>query len=39
MQFPAFDEVINLGDAGMAYVFGCRSRCASDSFFLEWQCA
>jgi hypothetical protein len=39
VQFDAFDEVINLGDAGRAYVFACQARCGPDSFFLEWQCS
>ncbi len=39
LQFDAFDEVINLGDAGRAYVFACKERHATDAFFLEWQCA
>ena len=38
LQFDAFDEVINLGDTGRAYVFGCQARHAPDAFFLEWQC-
>lgn len=38
VQFDSFDEVINLGDAGRAYVFGCRDRHAPDAFFLDWQC-
>lgn len=39
LQFDAFDSVINLGDAGRAYVFGCRDRHAPDAFYLEWQCS
>lgn len=38
LQFDAFDEAINLGDAGRAYVFACRDRHAPDAFFVEWQC-
>lgn len=37
MQFETFDEVIRLGEAGRAYVFGCKARHAPDAFFLEWQ--
>jgi hypothetical protein len=39
VQFDALDEVINLGDSGRAYLFGCKDRHAPDAFFLDWQCA
>ncbi len=38
IQFTAFDEALNLGDAGEAYVFACPDRCSPTSFALEWQC-
>ena len=38
MQFGSFDEAINLGDAGEAYIFACPDRCSPTSFALEWQC-
>ena len=38
LQFTAFDEALNLGDAGEAYVFACADRCSPTSFALEWQC-
>lgn len=38
LQFTAFDEAINLGDAGEAYVFACPDRCSPTSFALDWQC-
>lgn len=37
LQFGAFDEALNLGDAGEAYVLACPDRCAPSSFALEWQ--
>jgi hypothetical protein len=38
VQFDAFDDAINLGDAGRAYVFACSMRCGPRSFLLRWAC-
>jgi hypothetical protein len=38
IQFDAFDDAINLGDAGRAYVFACARRCGPRSFLLRWDC-
>jgi hypothetical protein len=38
LQFTSFDEAINLGDSGEAYVFSCPDYCSPISFALAWQC-
>jgi hypothetical protein len=38
LQLEAFDDHINLGDSGRAYVLGCSRRHAADAFELHWQC-
>lgn len=39
LQFSEFDEALNLGGAGRAYVFACSARHAPDAFSLFWQTA
>jgi hypothetical protein len=39
LQFDSFDDAINLGDAGRAYVFACEKRCGPRSFILRWACS
>ncbi|MFN0252519.1 MAG: hypothetical protein ACKV2T_36920 [Kofleriaceae bacterium] len=38
VQFDSFDDAINLGDAGRAYVFACSRRCGPRSFLMRWDC-
>ncbi|MCE9580443.1 MAG: hypothetical protein K8W52_45410 [Deltaproteobacteria bacterium] len=38
VQYEAFDDAINLGDAGRAYVFACAQRCSPTSFTSRWDC-
>lgn len=38
IQFDSFDDAINLGDAGRAYVFACVKRCGPKSFLVRWDC-
>lgn len=38
VQFDCFDDAINLGDAGRAYVFACTKRCGPRSFLVRWDC-
>jgi hypothetical protein len=38
VQFDSFDDAINLGDAGRAYVFACEKRCGPKSFLVRWDC-
>lgn len=38
VQYEAFDDAINLGDAGRAYVFACVKRCSPAAFTTRWQC-
>ena len=38
IQFDSFDDAINLGDAGRAYVFACVKRCGPKSFVVRWDC-
>nr|WP_246357831.1 DUF1963 domain-containing protein [Pyxidicoccus fallax] len=39
LQFDEFEEDLNLGGAGRAYVYACSARHAPDAFWLFWQTA
>ncbi|MFP2910488.1 DUF1963 domain-containing protein [Pyxidicoccus sp. 3LFB2] len=39
LQFAEFEDDLNLGGAGRAYVFACSARHAPDAFSLFWQTA
>ncbi len=38
VQYEAFDDAINLGDAGRAYIFACAKRCSPTAFTSRWDC-